>query len=437
MPVRNTVDGGGFMSQLQVLSRPLSTTAATRFEWGGGGKALAACTVGLALGYSVVGMATFSVFVAPLQRAFGWGRGDISIAYSIMCYVMACVSPFAGIAFDRWGVRRVLLPAIVALGVVFASLSLLSGSLAWYYAVYALIAIVGAGTAPHGYMRTLALWFERNRGLAFGIALSGVGIGTAVIPVPVQFMNDRYGWRAGYLVVAALVLLVSLPVIWRMLREPAAVTRSADPSLAAASATGLMPAEAMRTRAFWQMIVAFPLLGIFTSGLLAHLVPLLRDHGMASELAASGLSMLGIALIFGRVLTGWLLDRLFAPRLVAGCIGLALVGVAILWAGATGITAFVAIALLGLAIGAELDFMSYLISRYQGLRAYARIYGLMYGAFIVGSGLGPLLMGFGHQALGSYDAALVGMMVVLAITLPLFLTLKRYPKFVAAEAGRN
>lgn len=400
-----------------------------------------ASTIGLALGFSVVGIATFGIFIPALEKAFGWGRGEISLAHTIMSYTMAVAAPLAGAAFDRWGVRRVLLPSIVGLSVIIACLARLDGRIGTFYFLYAILALIGVGTAPAGYMRTISLWFEKDRGLALGIAMAGVGIGTAVIPPMVQTLTAMFDWRAGYLSIAALILLASAPVAWLLLRDPATVESRRrlleSPQSPAENLPGLTLKQAIGGRVFWQMAVAFPLLGVFTSGLMAHLVPLLTDRGVSPAAAAAGMSMLGIAIVVGRVFTGWLLDRIFAPYLVAVCIVVAALGVLLLWSGARGNLAFAAAALLGFAIGAELDFMSYLIGRYFGMAAYARLYGLMYGIFIAGSGLGPLLMGYGYEATDNYDKFLLVILGMLVITIPLFVSLGPYLHFASIEDDRQ
>jgi MFS family permease len=388
-----------------------------------------ASTVGLSLGFSVVGLTTFGMFVIPLSEAFGWGRGDISVAYAVMCYIVAALAPLAGLLIDRFGVRRVVLPSIVAFALTFGSLALLQGSLAHYYAVYVLLALTGIGTAPTSYTRVVVLWFDERRGLALGVALAGVGIGTALLPLYVQYWMGKHGWQAGYLSIAALLLVFSLPVVWRWLWEPPALQSAGNQ---APELPGNPLKVAITGRVFWQLAAGFVLLGIFTAAVLTHLVPMLRDRGLSAEAAAQALSVLGVALIFGRLLTGWLLDRYFAPHVVLACLVTALAGVALLISGAQGMLALTAVALMGFGIGAELDFMSYLISRYQGLRAYGRLYGIVYGAFILGAGLGPLLMGYGQQRHGNYDAALLQVAAIVALTLPLFGTLGRYPVFAPA-----
>ena len=401
-----------------------------------GWRVLAAATIGLALGFSNVGIASFGLFIIPLTKEFGWGRGDISVAVLMMNYTLVIAAPFLGTFVDRYGVRRVLLPSIVMFACAIASLSMLSDSIAQFYLTYVLVTILGIGTIPATYTQVAVAWFDRKRGLAVGIAMAGVGVGTALIPPYVQYLIGVFGLRAGYLGLAALILLVCLPVIFFLLIEtPADVGQLPDGLTAERHANDMKGAtnvgfsfnDCRRQRTFWMMVGGFVLLGFSTSGVMHHLVPLLRDRGVSADLAAIGASTLGVALILGRIVCGLLLDRFHAPRVVIAFLMGPVAGLAMLALGSSGIWAFAAILLIGLGIGAELDFMSYLVSRYLGQLAYGRAYGWMYAAFALGSGIGPVLMGYIYEARGSYVIALWILFVATALAILPFSRLGAYP----------
>lgn len=386
-------------------------------------------SIGMALSLSVLGMTNFGVFIVPLTHAFGWGRGEMSLAYTIMCYTVAALSPLMGLLTDRYGARRVLLPSILLLALALGWLSGIKGSIAEFYRGYGLLAVAGVGTMPLSYARIVVSWFESRRGLALGIALAGVGIGTTLMPPLLQYLINKFGWRGAYIGDAALVLAVSLPLAWIYLREAdRPVSRgTAHAGAAIIELPGQSVATALGGRVFWQMFAGFALLGFFTAGIVSHIVPLLRDRGASPQFAANALSFLGLTLVAGRIGVGHLLDRLFAPYVVSVCLAGAALGVSLLWSGAHASGAIVAVFLMGFAIGAELDFMSYLVARYHGLRAYGRIYGILFGAFISTSGLGPLLMGYGQQRTGNYDGSLALLFAAIVLSVPLFAALGHYP----------
>ena len=398
-------------------------------RFGRAGKTLVASTIGSTFGYSTIGATSFGVFVLPLSAAFQWGRGDISVAFTIMSYTVALLSPFAGMLADRYGVRRVLLPSIAAFGTGLALASFLSGPITNLYALYFFLAIAPLGTTPVIYSRAIVQWFDANRGLALGVSLMGVGIGTAVIPVIVQHAVGAWGWRGAYLSLAVIVLGLTLPVCWAWIyaRRPIADQAALPPE------PGDTLGEAARTLKYWKLVVGFALLTVFPVGILSHLIPMLQDRGVAVGTAALAASTLGIAIIVGRVVTGYLLDRFFAPRVVIVCMGAAAGGIALLALGITGFWAFFAVALVGFGVGADIDFMAYLVSRYHGTRAYARIVGTVYLAMGLGQGIGPLLMGYSYQVYGAYTLGLIAMCATTLLGILPLATLGPYPRFGDAE----
>lgn len=395
-------------------------------------KMLAASTVGMSLGYSVIGYAGFGMFVLPLSEAFGWGRGDISVAFTIMSYVVALAVPALGFLIDKLGPRTVLLPSIISFSIVVAMLSQLSANIALFYGAYLFVALTGAGTTPAVYTRAIVQWFDRHRGLALGIALAGPGIGAALAPPVLQFAIDTFGWRGAYLALGLTMFVLSFPIVWFWFHAPTPSDDNSDGPSASVT-QGFSFRDSLKMRVTWQMIAAFFLLGILTGGIAAHLFALLRDRGFEASVAASAVSLLGVSVIVGRVLTGVLLDRFRAPLIIGLCLLTASVGLATLNLSSSDFLAICAVLAIGLAIGSEFDFMSFLISRYHGLVAYARIYGLIYGTFTAGAGLGPLLLGYGFQNLGTYDHAIWVLVGTTTLATALLGTLGNIPEQSSGE----
>jgi MFS family permease len=154
------------------------------------------------------------------------------------------------------------------------------------------------------------------------------------------------------------------------------------------------------------MVGAFFLMSVSFHGYIVHLVPLLTDRGLSAQSAALTASLAGGAALVGRIGIGYLLDRFFAPSVAVWFFcGFAL-GIFLLWSGAVGGWVFVAVVLVGLGLGAELDVMPYMVSRYFGLRAFGEIYSYTFAVFTLGGVVGPLLMGAGFDATGSYSLVL-------------------------------
>ena len=406
--------------------------------------------VGMGLSYAMFTIFAFGVFVKPLADEFGWTRGELSFAITMTNFAVVIASPSLGFIIDRFGVRRVLRLSVILMSLTVASMALLSASIWHFYALYFLIPFLGAGTLPQSYSRVLIAWFERRRGIALGISLSGFGVGAMLVPVVAQLMIDNYGWRMAYAGFGAAVLALALPMVVFILREnPAEMGLKPDGGAAKAmdagaapgppasagaganeemfSSPGLSCREAARTRSFWLILVSFMLVGIGITSVIAHLVPLLTDRGVAPADAALYMSSLALGLIAGRLLAGFLMDYFFAPY-VAACFLLGLLaGIIILASGMTGVPVFAAAVLVGMATGSEISEIAYICSRYFGPRAFGLIYGVMFSAFQLGSMAGSPLMGLYHDRAGDYVGALWIVAVLVAIGTVLIALLGPYP----------
>ena len=392
---------------------------------------------GLFMGYGPVVTFTFGIFLRMLNQEFGWSRGDISQAFSISLFVMSLVFPFVGRLVDRFGARRVIIPSILLFGLGLMSLSLLSANIWQLYAVYILLGLVGGGTAPVPYSNVLSHWFDKRRGLALGVAMVGLGLGAFVMPSLAQMLIVSQGWRQAYIVFGLMVMVITIPIVGLFFKEtPEMVGLRPDGDVinpnhpnTSEQKIGLSAQEARQTHTFWILVGAFFLMSASVHGCLIHLVPLLTDRGISPQLAAGATSLFGAALLFGRVGAGYLLDHFFASS-IALCFfcGTAL-GLLLLWSGVTGTAAFIAAFLVGLGMGAEGDIIAYLIGRYFGLRAFGEIYGYAFGAFTLGGVSGPLLMGRGFDATGSYSLGLGVFVVVTLIAAGLMTRLGPYRKW--------
>jgi MFS family permease len=370
--------------------------------------------VGLFMGYGPVVTFTFGVFLRMLNQEFGWSRGDISQAFSISLLVMSFAFPVVGRLVDRFGARKVIIPSILLFGLGLMSLSLLSGNIWQFYAVYILLGLAGGGTAPVPYSNVLSHWFDKRRGLALGLAMVGLGLGAFVMPSLAQMLLVSLGWRHAYILFGVMVMVVTIPVVGLFLKEtpemvglrPDGETSNPTSATASEQKIGMNAQEAWQTPTFWILVSAFFLMSASVHGCLIHLVSLLTDRGISPQHAAAATSLFGAALLFGRVGAGYLLDHFFASSVALCFFCGAALGFLLLWSGVTGTVAFIAAFLVGLGMGAEGDIIAYLISRYFGLRAFGEIYGYAFGAFTLGGVFGPLLMGKGFDATGSYSLGL-------------------------------
>lgn len=377
---------------------------------------------GLLVGNGPIMQFTFGIFLLPVTKEFGWSRSSTASALVVGLTMTAICMPFAGRLIDRYGIRRVTLPALVLFAACLAALGLWATTPATFVALYALMGVAAAGQTPLPYAKAIASWFDDKRGLALGVAMSGVGLGAALVPQWAQWLVAHAGWQYAYLGLAALVLAVGVPAVALAVREagPAGTAR------AAGDAPGLSGGEALKNAAFWKLALAFFAVALATNGTIAHVVPLLVDRGIAAQIAAGAMAFAGLALTGGRLFAGYLLDRLHAPYVATIFVLLPLTGIAMLLAGVPPQVAPVAIVLIGLGLGAEVDLIAYLLSRYLGIRCFGELYGYLFSVFMLGSGLGPWVMGVAFDSTGSYQLALGGFLAALVLACTLLLRLGPY-----------
>ena len=189
---------------------------------------------------------------------------------------------------------------------------------------------------------------------------------------------------------------------------------------------GLTLGEALRTYRFWALLISFMLAVLAINGTVTHVVPMLRDRGMAPGDAVKAIQAAGVAIIGGRIISGWFLDRVRGAYVAALFFGLSIAGMAVLASGATGGTALAGAMLCGAGIGAEIDIMGFMLSRYFGLKNYGKIYGIVFAAFNLGTGFGPAISGRAFDAYKSYAPILSVYMAVLAAVILILFTLGDY-----------
>jgi MFS family permease len=385
------------------------------------GRVLAGAVVGSATGISAVLLYTNGLFVAGLARETGLTRAQFGLGVTFVTMALAAANPVVGWAVDRYGPRLPSIMGLLLLSAGFASMGLLVDSVATYLTLQAFVALIGAASGPIAYTKFIGSTFTQRRGLALGLTMTGIGLGAWILPLILAPIIESRGWRAGYLALAVVPLVGAIAsfLIFPHRAAAGAVHSPAPKKEQPASR------EWLRSPTFWILAGTFAAMSLSFGGLLPHFVPMLIDSGLDPISAARVASEIGLAVIASRIVVGYLMDRIFAPRIaIAMCIIGASGGVTLLLGGApySWITAIA----LGLALGAELDLMGFLVSRYFRITDFGRIYGWQYGAFIFASGLGPLWVGAVRDATGTYTAALITSSVGLILTCAGFLALPRY-----------
>ncbi len=392
--------------------------------------------IGLALGPSVIANLTVTAYITPIEQEFGWLRSEVSLAFSIVAYMIVVMSPVQGMLVDRFGPRRVVLTSIPLFSLSLAAIYFTPNNIYVYYLLWALVPIAGLGLWPLGYLQAVTPWFDRKLGLALGCANAGIGVGSTFLPMLVIGpIIAAYSWRHALLALALLVLFVSWPIVAYCLREPSGGDNAARKLAAASRSFGLTFRQASREPTFWMMNLGFFLLGVTATSLVTQQVPLLRDAGWTSEETTQLQMIFGFGLLFARIAVGFLIDHVFAPRVMTTVsIGGALA--CILYALYPDL-GYVSALLVGFLLGAEFDVLAFLIKRYYGNAAYGRVYGVIFGVFYLGSAIGiwgmPKLRELSADL--SYDNGLYAAAAILVASaiLMAFMPAYRYPAGYAID----
>ncbi len=374
---------------------------------------------------------SIGVLMGPVTANFGWSRAEFQSAMLLSSGLGALTAPVVGWLCDRYGPRKVALPGLLGLALAFVAASRMNGELWTLYCAYAAIALLGAGTIPVTWTRTIALSFNKQRGLALGLTLTGTGIAAILLPHYVVWAIARFGWRGAYVGLGLLPVLLAGPLVYFGFhsRKPASGASSATP----AASYGLLPAQVLRRRHFWILLCSVFAAYLGISGIGANLFASLTDRGVAPAQAATVQSAFGAAIIIGRIGVGYLVDRFWAPGVAALALCLAVVGCLMIYGNPPFWTTLLAVVLIGFAAGAELDLMSFLAARFFGVLHYSKIYSLLYSALALCGGTAPMLFAYLYDRTGSYDRSFLMAAGCFLIGALLVLMLGRYPQ--PAELG--
>ena len=367
-----------------------------------------------------------SIFVAPLQAAHGWTRGEIAYGYSLVLFC-AFMAPLIGRTMDSVGVRRVLLIGITVMGVGYVLLASMGDSLLVFYAIYVLFALAGVSTTGMSFTRIINANFRFNRGAALAASRMGVAVTATVAPLLIFGIVSTYGFQAGYLLLGFLLATVAFPLVFFWAPRP---DRNASDLLSEAT-TRSRPDS-------WGVLLRQPrvLLLCLAAGLnygpvlamLMHFQPMGISKGLSPDVAIGAVSMIGIATICGTLLSGFLVDRIWAPVVACvlnllpafGCILLSQVD-------ASPMAVYFCALMIGIGQGAENDLVAFMIARYFGMRNYGAIYGM--GVVVMGvmNASGNAFTGWSYDRYGSYNPGLIAAGLSFLLAAICYLAMGPYP----------
>ena len=356
----------------------------------------------------------------PVSAATGLSRAQIGSVQLVYSLATILVGPMVGILADKTGPRNLVLGGTFCYCLSIACYYFISANVLVLYSIALFSALSGVFcNAP---LLTMAVTrrFNASLGLALAVTLAGTGLYAGlVMPVVATKAIAALGFRNAYLVIGAIGLTISLPLLFlffdRGTPRPEHSRDSRTPEDPAGQ-HGAPVKELLRGRYFWRIALSGFLVTMAATSMLAHFVPLMTDRGVDLTSAAAVAGVIGISTIVGRIGAGMLLDSAHPPLIGAICFaGPFLASIAILASGVGVGSAIGSALLIGLAVGAEVDIVSYLTRRYLGLCHYAALYSTLYGVTAMGAGIGIPLAGFIFDRNGNYNLALYLFMAASAV----------------------
>ena len=379
------------------------------------------CAIGIGVGVSALPFYTQGLFIEAWTAEFGWTRAQASLGILGSTLALAAVLPFIGSIVDRYGLVTPVMISLLGLSLAYVLLGMFVQSIASFVMLAMLQAILGSASSPLAYTRAINSVFDKQRGLALGVALSGAGAAATFGPSLVSSAIDAFGWRGAYYAMALFTLVVGTVIVIVLARLKSAKT-SVQIDVQAAQ-EGLKAAKASTT--YWLVMAAIFCLSLGLGGLMIHFVPILLDIGLTISEAVKVAGVIGIAVVLGRLLVGFAVDRIFAPRVAIAILFACICGVLAL-AGFGSVVAVPAAFVIGFSVGAEVDLIGYLVARYFSMHAYGQIYGRQYSTFLIATGLSPVILGAVRDVTGSYTASLFTAAAFITLSAALF---ARLPKF--------
>ncbi|MGE0152336.1 MAG: MFS transporter [Reyranellaceae bacterium] len=356
----------------------------------------------------------FNAFFLPLQQAYGATRGETSLVFSIAGFLYFALGAVSGPLADRWGPRPV-----VAAGVLVTAAGLALASQAqtlWQiYAAYGLGVGIGVGFAYVPAIAAVQKWFVRKRGLASGLAVSGIGVGTLVLPPLAALIVADMGWRAAYLALAVIMLAAGAVAALLLDDQPELRGVGPDglppqPAAAAptASSRSFTFGAAIRSRPFWTLYIACSFAGLALFVPFVHLTPYATDNGVDAKTAVLLISIIGIGSIFGRFAFGGIADR-FGRRIGLALMFSGLTAMMLWWSISTVAWALMLFAVLfGAFYGGFVALIPAMTADYFGVRHVSSIIGVLYTSVAFGTLFGPTVAGYAFDLTGSYHFAILG-----------------------------
>lgn len=356
-------------------------------------------------------MNSMGVFIKPVSESLGFTRGSFTLYFTIAALAMMVMAPVMGKLLERYDIRIIMTICTTMMAASFALFSQCR-TLTQFYILALFLGIGSAGSHIIPVSMMITNWFIDKRGLAMGIVFAGTGVGGLIFNPLTNWIILHYGWQTAYLMSGLVVGILSiLPAIFIVRAKPAdkgLLPCGGEQALAQQSSTeqgGLTATQALRDRAFWLLAIIILLIAVANMGVLHHIVPYLTDIGFSSTTATALMSLHMGMLIFGKVLTGSLADRLGLLKSYLVCMAGLMIAIALLYGAQLMWVAIVFSVLFGFSIAVRTVLPPLMTARVLGQKHFGVIYGFLNIFTTLGTAVGVPLSGFIYDWTKSYSLA--------------------------------
>jgi OFA family oxalate/formate antiporter-like MFS transporter len=394
---------------------------------------------GLSMNLALGAVYAWSIFVAPLEKEFGWKRADTSMVFTILVFVFGLTFIAAGRLQDRLGPFWISVTGALlnALGFFMCAWT---QTQAWMFFWLGVVAATGQGFGYATPIPVMSKWFPDRRGLAVGLAVAGYGGGSAIFgPLGGSWLIPTYGWRATFMVFGIIFfamgmigafLLQNPPAGWR----PAGWTPPPATAKAAASAYDLAPSEVLKTGSFYLLWIAYALGTSAGLMVISQLVPFARSQGIPLHLATTAIFIGAVGNAAGRIFSGWMSDALGRLNVLRLMIAISALAMPTLYhMGGTVTTLYLLVFVVYWCYGTQLSVNASTAADFWGTKNVGVNYGLLFTAWGVAGIIGPRIGGRLYDIYGNYQAAFYTAGVICAVALVAEL-LARRPAVTQQEA---
>lgn len=398
-------------------------------EWRQNWKVVLAAATGMAVA-SIISYSS-GLFIEPLEREFHWSRAQIMSGHSIASTLAVICSPFMGLLVDRIGPRRIGIAAVITVCGALTLFSLTGVGIWQWRALWLPLSFGIILVQPMVWTGAVTSLFSAGRGFALAMTLCGSSIASFTVPILTETLIEHFGWRIAWVGLGAFWLVIALPIVFLFFTSARDRVRTTPLPVASANA---LPRPSIwqngvLTRQFFQLMMAGVAIAFVVVTMAVSVVPILSSSGIDRGDASWIAGLVGVTAVIGRLTIGMLLDRMDGRIIGAVCVTLPIIGLMILiHMPGSVVAASAAVLVFGLSLGAELDIIAYLTSRYFGRENFGFLFGTIGGVIGLGAGNGPVAFNAVYDATGSYVPAMWAAMPLCLLSALLLLLLGPYPE---------